>query len=314
MKIVIAGPGAMGSLFAGMLCKAGYTVWLLARNEHRVRGILKAGLILETESQVWHTGLTTITSNPEAIGTADILIICVKAYDTAKAIHQALPVISEKTTVLTLQNGLGNIEKICEAVSSDQVLAGTTAHGATLLGDGHVRHAGTGETVIGAVNPAGRHRAGAVQKVFADSGIITTVSDTITSVLWGKLLINAGINPLTAIMRIKNGQILKYPSLCSIMRRAVAEVCDITDALKITLPFTDPVKRVEEVCRATADNISSMHQDIIAGRKTEIDHINGCVVSFGQTLHVPTPVNSMLTGLVKSIEQIQLSSEHSSTQ
>jgi 2-dehydropantoate 2-reductase len=304
MKTVIVGAGAMGCLFAGMLSKAGLEVWLLDKNAERVEEVIDRGLLIEQADGKWHTPFDTITSNPETIGTADIVIIFVKAYDTGRAVKAVSPAVSEKTTVLTLQNGLGNIEKIRETVPEEQIIAGTTAHGSTLLGVGHVRHAGIGETVIGPVNASGRDRPQAVKELFEDAGISTALTKDINSVLWGKLLVNIGINPLTAIMRIKNGQILDCPPLVSIMHRAVDEGVTVAGKLGISIPFSDPAKKVEQVCKATSENISSMHQDIKAGRKTEIAHINGAVVQYGKKVNIPTPVNSMLTGLVQSIEKI----------
>lgn len=305
MKIIIVGPGAMGCLFAALLCRAGHEVWLLARNEAQAALMHERDICMETAGDTMHIPRSAVTATPEHIGTADIVLVCVKAYDTHAALTHALPAITRRTTVLTLQNGLGNIEILCGEVAPEQVLAGTTAHGATRVSTWLIRHAGIGETVIGAVHPAGRSRLQAVGKFLNDAGIRTMPAEDITGVLWGKLLVNAGINPLTAIMRIKNGQILESPPLESIMRQAVHEGRQIADALGIALPYPDPVGRVTEVCRATAENISSMHQDILAGRKTEIDQINGMLVRYGSQHHVPTPVNSMLTWLVTSAEHLQ---------
>jgi 2-dehydropantoate 2-reductase len=305
MKIAIIGAGAMGCLFAGMLKRAGLDVWLIEKNKERVDAVIKGGLTLEQKEGRWHSAFDTITSAPETVGFADLIIIFVKAYDTGAAVKAASPFIPENTTVVTLQNGLGNIEAIAESVADKQILAGTTAHGATLLGHGHIRHAGIGDTVIGPNNPSGTERAHAVKELFEGAGISTFLSDDISSVLWGKLIVNIGINPLTAIMRIKNGQILKSPHLVSIMHSVVQEGMTVAEKLGIVLPFPDPVKKVEDVSRATAENISSMHQDVKAGRKTEIAHINGAVTAAGQKVNVPTPVNSMLTDLVLSMEQIQ---------
>jgi len=308
MKIIIVGPGAMGCLFAGILCRAGHEVWVLARDEAQAALIRERDICIETAGDILHLPRTVITAAPEHIGVADIVLVCVKAYDTHAALKHALPAISRGTTVVTLQNGLGNIEILCQEVAPEQVLAGTTAHGATRISNWHVRHAGIGETVIGAAHPAGRSRLQKVGKILNDAGIRTVPAEDITAVLWGKLLVNAGINPLTAIMRIKNGQILESSYLESIMHRAVQEGRQIADALGILLPYADPVDRVTEVCRATAENISSMHQDILAGRKTEIDQINGMLVRYGRQHHVPTPVNSMLTWLVASAEALQKNS------
>jgi 2-dehydropantoate 2-reductase len=230
----------------------------------------------------------------------------VKSYDTEQAIKSCLPAIGTHTTVLTLQNGLGNIEALRQYLPASQVLVGTTAQGATLLGHGRVRHAGRGETVIGALAPEEISRAEAVREVFQNCGMPAVVSANITAALWGKLLVNAGINALTAILQIRNGRVEQQEQVHAVMRRAVLEGADIAALLGIELPYADPVARTEEVCRATAANISSMLQDIRSGRRTEIDSINGIIASYGRRLGIATPVNSCLACLVASLESAAL--------
>lgn len=305
MNITIVGAGAMGCLYASMLVRAGLKVWLLEKNKVRIETIRSRGLIVEEEGKELRIPFETITSDPAAIGMADIMIIFVKAYDTTEAVKAAVPCLSEETTVLTLQNGLGNVESIANVVREKQILAGTTAHGANIVSDGHIRHAGIGETVIGAVRSSSKLQTQTIKELFESSGISTTISEDINSVLWGKLVINIGINPLTAIMQIKNGQILDNPYLVNLMHSTVGEGITVAERLGIPLPFPEPIKKVEDVCRATAENISSMHQDILTGRKTEIAYINGAVVAYGRKVNVPTPVNSTLTHIVQSIEQIK---------
>ena len=302
MKIFIAGAGAMGCLFAGMLAEAGHELRLLEKDAARVTAIQRFGLSIERDGVELPATRPAITSNAGDAGIADMLLLLVKAYDTENAIQACLPAIGPDTTVLTLQNGLGNIEAIRRYVPQSLILAGTTAHGATLLGTGRVRHAGRGDTVIGALAPEGAMRAYAVQGVFQSSGIPTTVSASINSVLWGKLLVNAGINALTAIMAVKNGRVGDLAPLHAVMERAVLEGAAVALRLGIQLPYIDPVARTEEVCRATRDNISSMFQDISSGRRTEIDSINGVVSAYGKSLGIATPVNRMLTCLIKSLE------------
>jgi 2-dehydropantoate 2-reductase len=232
-----------------------------------------------------------------------VLILLVKAYDTAAAVQAALPVIGPQTTVLTLQNGLGNIEAITRSVPQSLLLAGTTAQGATLLGNGRVRHAGRGETVIGPLVPEGAVRAHAVQEIFRSAGIPATVAEDIQPVLWGKLLVNAGINALTAILQVQNGRVGDMAPLQAVMRRAVNEGAAVAHRLGIALPYPDPVARTTEICCATAENFSSMYQDISSGRRTEIDSINGMIVEYANRLGFAVPVNCMLTRLVHSLER-----------
>jgi 2-dehydropantoate 2-reductase len=302
MKIVIAGAGAMGCLFAAMIAGPEHKLHLLEQDAGRVAAIRCSGISIKRDGVELSVTMPAITSNVCDAGIADIVLLLVKAYDTENAIQACLPAIGPHTTVLTLQNGLGNIEAITRYVPQSLILAGTTAHGATLLGNGRVRHAGSGDTVIGALVPEGAMRAYAVQEVFQSAGIPTMVVHDINSVLWGKLLVNVGINALTAIMGLKNGRVGDTEHLHAVMSRAVLEGAAVALRLGIPLPYPDPVERTAEVCRATAANISSMNQDIRSGRRTEIDSINGVVAAYGRRLGIATPVNCILTSLVKSLE------------
>ncbi len=302
MKIVIAGAGAMGCLFAGLLAGSRHKLWLLEKEAGRVEAIHLSGLIIERDGAELPVSMPSITSHADDAGIADLVLLLVKAYDTAYAVQACLPAIGAHTTVLTLQNGMGNIEAITAFVPQSLILAGTTAHGATLLGHGRVRHAGRGETVIGPLVPEGVMRAHVVQEVFRSAGIPTNLAEDIQSVLWGKLLVNAGINALTAIMGVKNGRVGDMAPLHAVMRRAVVEGAAVALRLGISLPYPDPVDRTTEVCCATAENISSMYQDIRLGRRTEIESINGVIVAYGSRLGIATPVNCMLTRMVQALE------------
>jgi len=304
MKMVVVGPGAMGCLFGGLLAEAGHDVWLLDCVPENAEKIKSRGLRVEgLDGQERHVPFEQITVDPGQIGTADLVMFFVKAFDTPAAASHAEGLVAEHTTLLTLQNGLGNIEALCSLFPREQVIAGTTAYGATLLGSGHVRHAGIGDTVIGAVNKKAAALTAAVREVLEKAGIAVKTADDINAVIWGKLLVNVGINPLTAIMKIRNGEILDHPELVEVMKQAVGEAASVAASLGITIPYPEPITKVLEVCRATAGNRSSMLQDIEAGKKTEIGHINGAVVEHGRSQKVPTPVNSLLANLVLAIEQ-----------
>lgn len=151
MKIVIVGPGAMGCLFAAYLSKSKEDIWLLDKNKERAAKLDQNGVSIEGISGKWSANVKS-TADPKEIGTADLVIIATKSYDTKSAIRHVKPIIGEKTGVLTLQNGIGNIEIISEVVGPDNVIAGTTNLGATLISDTHIRHAGLGETIIGKID------------------------------------------------------------------------------------------------------------------------------------------------------------------
>ena len=292
----------MGSLFAYFFHQAGYTPWLLDNHDGRVDAIRREGLTVETPAGKHHIPRSTVTTKPEEIGQVDLIVIAVKAYDTELAMEGAVPLLGDKTVVLTLQNGLYNIERITRITGKNRVLGGTTAHGATQLSHAHIRHAGSGETVIGVLQGERVLQVNAIGDLLNRSGVKTRVTDDVNGALWSKLLINAAINPLTALTRLPNGEITECSELVDVQRRVVEEACAVAKQKGVMIHFADPVAKVMEVCKATATNRSSMLQDILNGKKTEIDYINGAIVSEGTSCGVATPYNQILTRLVKALE------------
>jgi len=301
MKIVIVGPGAMGCLLAAFLSKSKEDVWILDYNKDRAKIINQNGIILDGLSGNLEIKTKT-SSETKDIGLADLIIISVKSYDTKAAIMHARPLIGEKTTVLTLQNGIGNIEIIAEVVGTDRVIGGVTNLGATLIDIGRVRHAGKGETVLGRIDGKFTIEMRAIRELFNKVGLLTRLSRDLKSLLWSKLIVNVGINALTAITRTNNGKLVEFEGTRRIMRESVTEATRIAKRKRIKLIFDDPLAKVEAVCEATSGNISSMLQDVMHKKRTEIDFINGVILRQGQELGIPTPVNQTLVDLVKTIE------------
>jgi len=182
------------------------------------------------------------------------------------------------------------------------VIGGITNLGATLLDVGKVRFAGKGETVIGRMDGKIPVEVRSIREIFSNAGLEIRVSRDIKGFLWSKLLINAGINPLTAITRLPNGKLLDFEGTRKILRSAVTEGIKIAKRKRIKLTYDDPLAKVEAVCEATSSNISSMLQDILNKKPTEIDFINGVIVRQGEELGIPVPVNSLLVDLVKTLE------------
>mgnify|MGYP001350131744 CR=1 FL=1 len=302
MKIVIVGPGAIGCLFAAFLTRAKREeVWLLDKNKERAARINQNGVSLEGVSGIW-TARVRVSSETKEIGEADLVLVCVKSYDTKQAIERAKPLVGEDTSVLTLQNGIGNTEILGEALGQDKVIGAVTSQGATLLGDGRIRHAGKGETVVGRMDGKIPVQIRSIRELFNKAGLETRISRDIKGVLWSKLIINAGINALTAITRLNNGKLVELEGTRRILREAVTEAARVAKRKRIKLIYDDPLAKVEAVCEATAANLSSMLQDVLRKRHTEIDFINGVIVRQAQELGIAAPVNSLLTDLVKTIE------------
>ena len=320
MKITIVGPGAMGCLLACFLSKSKEEIWLLDKNPERAQKIKEQGLKIEGISGSWQVraspapscagsfsevgrGGVNITSQAKEIPQPqDLVIIAVKSYDTKNALKDIKSLLSESSLVLSLQNGLGNIEIISELVGQERVLGGITNQGATLLGPGWVRHAGKAETVIGRLDGRLPVELRFIRELFNKCGLETRLSKDIKSLLWSKLIINVGINALTAITHLNNGKLIEFAGTRKILEEAVNEAVRVAKKKRIKLIYDDPLSKVEAVCEATAANVSSMLQDILRRKPTEIDFINGAIVRQAQALSLPTPVNSVLTNLIKTIE------------
>lgn len=301
MKIVVVGPGAMGCLYAAFLSKSKEELWLLDKNKEKAAKINESGISVEEAQGSWQAKVKT-TANIADIGQADLIIICVKSFHTKQAVEQIKPLLGPSTKILTLQNGIGNIEIISEIAGEERVIGAVTNEGATLIDTGKIRHAGRGETVIGSVDGKTPVELRTIREVFNKVGFETKMSRDIKSLIWSKLIINIGINALSAITRLPNGKLTEYEGTRRILRDAVTEATRIAKRKRIKLIFDDPLAKVEAVCESTSDNLSSMLQDVLRKKRTEIDFINGVIVRLGQELGISVPTNKLLLDLVKTIE------------
>ncbi|MDP3041797.1 MAG: 2-dehydropantoate 2-reductase [Candidatus Omnitrophota bacterium] len=301
MKIVVVGPGAIGCLFAAYLAKSKEEIWLLDKNKERAAKINECGISLEGASGSWQVKVKA-TANPADIGKTDLIIICVKSFHTKLTIEQIKPLLSDETKILTLQNGIGNVEIISELTGEERVIAGITNEGATLIDTGKIRHAGRGETIIGTIDGKTPVQMRAIRELLNKAGFECKMSRDIKSLLWSKLIINVGINALSAITRLPNGKLIEYEGTRRILRDAVTEAARIAKRKRIKLIFDDPLAKVEAVCEGTQGNLSSMLQDVLRKKRTEADFINGVIVRLGQELGIDVPTNKFLLDLVKTIE------------
>ncbi|MDO9572437.1 MAG: 2-dehydropantoate 2-reductase [Candidatus Omnitrophota bacterium] len=301
MKIVIVGPGAMGCLFGAFLSKSKEEIWLLDKFKERAAKINENGISLEGVSGSWQAKVKA-TANPQDIGTSDLILICVKSFNTKQAIEQIMPLLGKNTKILTLQNGMGNIEVIAELTAEDRVIGGVTNEGATLIDIGKIHHAGRGQTIIGMINGKTPVEMRGIREVFNKVGFDTKMSRDIKSLIWSKLIINVGINALTAITGLSNGKLTEFEGTKRILRDAVTEAARIAKRKRIKLIYDDPLAKVEAVCEGTSKNLSSMLQDVLRKKRTEIHFINGVIVRFGQELGIDVPTNKFLVDIIKTIE------------
>jgi|Deesub1362A_J573_1020465.scaffolds.fasta_scaffold00036_166 2-dehydropantoate 2-reductase len=291
-RILIMGAGALGSLFGGLLYRAGFDVTLVGRKIH-VEAIKKHGLEI--------TGLIEETLEIPAVEhpvEADLVLMTVKSYDTATASKQLI--IGERTIVVSLQNGLGNEEVIASVIGPDRVLGGVTSYGSLLIEPGKIEFTGKGVTFIGEMDGQMTKRIEMVEGIFTEAGIETYAVSNIREKLWEKLIINAVINPITALCRVPNGSIQNVMEL-----RELAE-CIIDECLEVAkangFEFKDMLEKVLYVAEKTARNRSSMLQDVERKKRTEIDAINGMIMKKGEEKGIDVNINSILVTLIKGLE------------
>lgn len=297
MEILVFGAGAIGSLFGGLLSQK-YDVTLLSRKPC-ADAVERNGLRI--------CGKTNLIVYPKARvninHSYDLILLTVKSYDTEEAAKQIKRNISENTIVLLLQNGLGNESLLAKYIGKRHLLKGLTSHGVIYLKPGVIEHSGIGETVIGELDGKITERVVRIAEIFDSVGIKTTATKNIEAETWVKVIINACINPLTAVTNLRNSAILKIPELRNLSRAICREAVEVANrATNVKLLYKCTIRKVENVARLTAENKSSMLQDIENKRRTEIDFINGKIVELGRKYQIDTPANSALVALVKSIE------------
>jgi len=296
MNIVVLGAGAIGSLFGALLFKKNNVI-LIGRNSH-IKAIRKKGLDIKGKTQL-NVKIPSEDSINKASFLPDVLILTVKSYDTDSAISQAKSIVHDDTAVLSLQNGLGNIDKIEKVFDRRQIIAGVTTSGAFFSESGVVKHTGKGQTSLGELNGQKTKRIESIVDAFNEAGIETIASGDIVREIWIKAIVNSSINPLTTFSGCKNGYLLENPILEKIVERVCRESTNIANAYGINLSYVNMIKKTKEVVRNTSDNYSSMLQSFKKGKKTEIDSINGKLADVGKKHDVNTTMNEILTYIVK---------------
>ena len=301
MRIVIIGAGAMGSIFGAMLSASSEVVLIDLMASH-IGAIAENGLTVERVDGSREIFRLDGTTDPDTLGPDfDLAIIFTKSPDTRNAVLTAKALLKPSGMALTLQNGLGNLDDIVRVLGPARALVGVTSHGGTMIGPGHVRHAGEGPTDIAGASPE-TPGIDAVVSAFRAAGIGTTRTDNPDTLIWGKLIINVGINALAAILRVPNGVLAATPPCEPLMAQAVAEAVTVAGRLGITLPYDAPLAHVKEVCRKTAKNRASMLQDILRGARTEVGVINRAIVDKGAEVGVATPCNRFLSEMIEALE------------
>jgi 2-dehydropantoate 2-reductase len=304
VKVAVVGAGGIGSIFGGRLAAAGHEVWLLHRRPEVVEALQRDDLHLTAADSDEHIPVHA-SLDPREVGAVDLVLITTKSFDTRAAAEASRPLVAEPTCVLTLQNGLGNLETIAEVLGAERSLLGMTYLGAAVRGAGHVAFTAPGPTFIGEANAELSPRVLDLAQAFSAVGIPTQATEHLWDLVWGKLVINAALNATCALLGADGDDILACPAASHLTGVVAEESARVAAALGINLPYADAAERVWQHCRDIRTSKPSMLQDMERNRPTEIDAINGAVVRAGQRAGVPTPYNQALLLLVRGREQLR---------
>ncbi len=295
-NILIVGTGAMGSLFAARLVQAGHPVTMLGTWKEGVQAVRSNGVHFIDAGGEEHHLAVHATDDPRECSGARYALVLVKSWQTERAARQLEECLAPGGLAITLQNGLGNRETLLQSLGPGRVALGVTTTGATLLGAGQVKAGGEGPISI-----EQNQSLGPLVEALRSANFNVQIVEDARSLIWGKLVINSAINPLTALLRVPNGELLARPSAREMMGRLAYETAQVARAEKVELSFPDPAAAVEDVARRTATNRSSMLQDVLRGAPTEIDAICGAVVQIAQKHEFSTPANWACWQLVTAL-------------
>ncbi len=304
MRIAIVGAGAIGCLFGSRLHRAGHSVLLIHHDRRIAASIKNKGVRLrELSGRVVRAYIET-KSGLTRHDSPELVMVTVKAYDTEEVASLIEKSVAPKVPVLSLQNGLGSVENLQNHLGSDSIIAGTTTEGAVTTGPGEVVHTGSGMTWVGETNGMVSERCHIIEMAFRRAGFSTIITKGIQGVLWTKAIVNSAINPISALTRVRNGDLQKTPELREVALEIIGEGSAVARANGILLK-PSPKSLLQKILASTPTNKSSMLQDIEAGRKTEIRQLNGMISRLGGAVGVSTPLNDILAKLVLGLEVSQ---------
>lgn len=296
MKVAVMGAGAVGCFYGGMLARAGHDVVLIGRPQH-VEAIARQGLRLEAQQFDERIGAPHLTAStePSAVEGARLVLFCVKSTDTESAGESIKPYLGAQTLVLTLQNGADNADRLRDVIAND-VAAAVVYVATEMAGPGHVRHHGRGELVI---EPSSASET--VAHALIEAGVSTEISPNVRGALWAKLIVNCAYNALSAITQLPYGRLVQGAGVHAVMQDVYHECVAVAKADGVALP-PEIDGAIERIAQTMPGQYSSTAQDLARGKRSEIDHLNGYVVTRGAALGVPTPANRLLQTLVRLIE------------
>jgi 2-dehydropantoate 2-reductase len=312
MNILVLGAGAIGSVFGGLLAQAGHRVTLIGRPAH-VSSIADTGLFIDGiwgEHRVKNVACySSVADIPQQErDDCELALVTVKSYDTDEIMRGCIGLLPDSLHFVSLQNGLGNIECIAAHAGWHRVIGGRVIFGVMFVDNGHVRVTVEADTTALGVPAAGTVEQGLPEELavmFTGAGIATTATHSIERLLWGKMLYNCALNAPATILNTHYGALLET-GMHDVMQGIVQEIFEVAQCCGIMLPYADPGEYARvlfnELIPRTFDHRPSMLQDIMRGKKTEIQALNGSIVTLGREHGVPTPCNSVVTALVQSLE------------
>jgi len=294
-NILLVGTGALATLFAARLSEAGHSVSMLGTWKDGLNALQKNGARLIDSDGNEKSYQVHATDNPNEVKDSKYALVLVKAWQTERAAKQLQTALADDGLAVTLQNGIGNKETLQSTLGVGRVSLGITTTGATLLAPGLVKVGGEG-----IISLEQNQASLKLEAMLKSAKFNLQIVDDAESLVWGKLVINAAINPLTALLQVPNGELLSHPKARKMMGALAEETAEVAEAEHVHLPFENPVVAAEDVARKTAQNKSSMFQDVLRGAPTEIDAICGAIMKRGQKHGIKTPYNKACWTMVRA--------------
>jgi 2-dehydropantoate 2-reductase len=300
MRIAMIGAGAMGGMFGARFASAGADVVLYDRDADHVAAIAVGGLAVGgPDGDSVHR--LAATTSPAEIGVFDLAVVMVDSNASRSVAETLAAILPPDAFVLTLQNGIGNVDALTAALGAGRVVGGTTYNSAAKLAPGKVLHSNLGKTTIGELDGRSSDRIAAIADLFTRAGLPVAVSDNVLGHIWMKFVLNAAINPVCAITGLRPGEITRIEPALLLLERILDEILGVIDAKGIRLPSDDARSEVLDHAWERY-NRPSMLQHVEAGRQTEIDSLNGALLSEARTLGINCPFNEAVFLTIKALE------------
>lgn len=306
MKIAIAGSGAMGCRFGSMLHESGNNVLLIDNWVEHTKTINNQGLTIVNEKGS-HKQQITACLPEEAVDEVDLLIVFTKAMDTDSMVNRCQKLIGTNTRILTLQNGLGNVETLEKYVPANQIIAGVTTFGTELLGPGKIQALGSGEVQIMQVDVEDTKDVQRIANTMNEAGMNVEISKNVMVSIWNKVAFNCVLNTLCTLMNDTVSAVGSYSRVDEVINDIVDEIILVAEKEKVYLNKDEIINMISTVFdpKMSGNHLPSMLQDMVNGRRTEIDYLNGAIVQKAEKYNIPVPVNRLIAHLIKMMEEIR---------